>query len=364
VALNISPGPHKDTQELQLHAFRWLNKHLKGEETPIEMAAVKFFEPEQLKVFATLPTDEINTKIHETFVPAAEPAKVPADKAEWETMREGWNHALAERALRAWPQSAEPVMPTEVRSASRDGVRLAIYEFNSQPGVRLRTYTLSRTEREKPRLNELNVLTVLDNQGWQDFLADLRPAFASELESEPLPPADQAGWDSTKGMIERFPWVMTYVAPRGIGPTAWDQAEKKQVQNRRRFYLLGQTLDGQQAWDVRRAIQATRSIGWLSRTPIWLQSHRAMAGATLYASLFEADIKRLDLYDLPTSHRDGPFFLNVNRYLDMPQAVAMAAERSKVVLYQGDESGWEYPRAVAENLGWDAKQIQIRKKPQ
>ena len=89
-----------------------------------------------------------------------------------------------------------------------------------------------------------------------------------------------------------------------------------------------------------------------------------MAGVALYASLFEPDIKRLDLYDLPKTHRDGPIFLNVNRYLDMPQAVAMAAERSKVVLYQDDDAGWEYPQAVAEKLGWDAKQIQIRKKPE
>jgi hypothetical protein len=34
------------------------------------------------------------------------------------------------------------------------------------------------------------------------------------------------------------------------------------------------------------------------------------------------------------------------------------------VLYQDDDTGWEYPRAVAEKLGWDAKQFQIRKKPE
>ena len=42
---------------------------------------------------------------------------------------------------------------------------------------------------------------------------------------------------------------------------------------------------------------------------------------------------------------------------------APEAERSKVVLYQNDDAGWEYPQAVAKQLGWDAKQIQIRRKP-
>jgi hypothetical protein len=363
VALNISPGPHKDTQELQLHAFRWFDKHLKGEEKPIEMAAVKFFEPEQLKVFKSLPADEINTKIHETFVAAAEPAKVSADKGEWEALRTGWQRTLNERAFQAWPHSADSATPTEVLAASHDGIRLAVYEFQSQPDVRLRLYTLTRTEREKPRLNELNVLSVLDDQGWDELLAQLRPAFESELKDERLPPANVEGWQATKKMLEQFPWVMTYVAPRGVGPTAWDQTQRKQIQHRRRFYLLGQTLDAQQVWDVRRAVQSSRSIGWLSRLPIWLQSHRTMAGVTLYAAINEPEVKRLDLYDLPKSHRDGPFFLNVSRYLDMPQAVAMAAERSKVVLYQDDDAGWEYPQAVAQKLGWDAKQIQIRRKP-
>ena len=41
----------------------------------------------------------------------------------------------------------------------------------------------------------------------------------------------------------------------------------------------------------------------------------------------------------------------------------MAAERSKVVIYQDDDTGWEYPQAVAKALGWAPEQIQIRRKP-
>jgi hypothetical protein len=88
-----------------------------------------------------------------------------------------------------------------------------------------------------------------------------------------------------------------------------------------------------------------------------------MAGVAVFAALSEPDIKRLDLYDLPKSHTGGPFFLNVERFLDMPEAVAMAAERSKIVLYQDDDTGWEYPQSVARALNWPADQIQIRRKP-
>jgi len=150
------------------------------------------------------------------------------------------------------------------------------------------------------------------------------------------------------------------VAPRGIGPTVWDHNPRKRVQIRRRFMQLGQTLDGMRVWDVRRAAQALRSVEGFNNVPLWMQGEREMAGITLYASLFEHDVKRLDLWHLNKSHRHGPIFLNVLRYLDVPQAVAMAAERSKVRIYQNDTKGWKYPQQVAKTLGWDKKQFQVR----
>src|SRR5690606_3205887 len=71
IAFNITAGGHKDTQELQMQAFRWFDQHLMKTDRTIEKAAVKFFEPEQLRVFDELPQDQINTKIQEQFVAAA-----------------------------------------------------------------------------------------------------------------------------------------------------------------------------------------------------------------------------------------------------------------------------------------------------
>ena len=96
---------------------------------------------------------------------------------------------------------------------------------------------------------------------------------------------------------------------------------------------------------------------------MWVQAEGRMAGVAMYASLFEPDIARLDLYDLPQSHRDGPFLLNVRRILDVPQAVAMAAERSRVVIYQPNMEGWDYPEAVAKRLGWEQNRLLLRNTP-
>ena len=102
---------------------------------------------------------------------------------------------------------------------------------------------------------------------------------------------------------------------------------------------------------IRRSIAALRETAY-GKTPLWLQSQHTMAGNTLYASLFEEGITRLDLHRLPASHEAGPTYLNVLKILDIPQAAAMAAERSRVRIYAPDKSLWSFAAQVSEKLGW------------
>ncbi len=363
LGLLVTEGPHRDTQDLQLPAFRWFNRFLKGEDPPIETAARGFFEPEQLKVFSQLPGDQRNTRIHETFTAVAATPEVPENAETWRSRREEWLTALRERTFRGWPgaEGTPPLAVREVFSASRRGVRFSAYDFTSQGqgdgAIRLRLYLARPADGERP---ELVVLNLLDQPGWERWLAAMRTAFAEELGGETAVPPDERAFSELERMFQRSRWAMAYVAPRGVGPTAWNPDPRNQVQIRRRFMLLGQTLAGMQAWDARRAVQALRGLGVVKDVPVWLQGERDMAPVALYAALFEPGIARLDLWHLPRSHREGPDFLNVLRFIDLPQAVALAAERSQVELYQGSEAGWVYPRAVAARLGWGEKRVDIR----
>ena len=357
LGLHITAGPHTDTQELRVHAFQWLNKHLKKSDALIDSPATKLFEPQELRVFESLPTNELNTTIHETFVEAAPEPDIPTDGSQWQEQTKKWRSALENKSFAAWPASEVPLDTTKVFSTEHDGVRLEAHDFTSQSHIRLRLYLAHRAGLEQP---ELTVLNVLDQSEWNSFLATMRPGFERVLTDEALPDADSDVFAQVRKMFQSFKWAMAYIAPRGIGPTIWDQNEKKQTQHRRRFYLLGQALDGMRVYDVRRAIQALRSLESQKDVPLWLQSHRTMAGVTLYASLFEPEIARLDLYELPESHRHGPFFLNVRRHLDMPQAVAMAAEHSQIVIYDARPEPWQYARSVQERLNWRDKALQIR----
>jgi len=366
VTLTMTTGGHSDTPELRKPAFAWFDKHLKGVERPIDQPAVKVFEPEDLKVFDQLPQDQINTEIHETFVPIAPAPAIPESEAEWQKLRDGWREALLAKSFAGWPKEPESPDVKEAFTVEREGLRLTAYDFTSQGPIRLRLYLTQPADLREPKLV---VLGVLDEEDWRSFLAMMRCGFEREIKGEPseagqeMPEPDEALYKQFRQMQEEADCAMAFIAPRGVGPTAFNPDKRKQVQIRRRFMLLGQTLDGMRVWDVRRAVQALRSLDSLQDTPLILQGERQAAGLTLYASLFEPDIKRLDLQDLPCTHRDGPILLNVRRYLDVPQAVAMALERSEVVIYQADTEGWDYPAAVAHALDWGDDRLQVLEPP-
>jgi dienelactone hydrolase len=332
LGLVITEGPHKDTQDLQVPALRWFNRHFKKDEAPVETVATKLFEPEQLKVFKQLPADQINTKIQETFVPQAAAPAMPRDPAEWAAMRDRWMTALREKTFAGWPKEVGPIQLKPVKS----GEAIATYEFESQPHVPLRLFM---TGADKAGGTTAVVLHVLDEPGWQ--------ANAPGFERPSNAPEQQAG-------------LTVYLAPRGVGPTAFGGDEKKRTQILRRYALLGQTLEGMQVWDVGRAIQAVRSLPGVGNKPIILRADGRMAGVALYASLFEPGVAALELRDLPRSHVEGPHLLNVLKTLDMPAAVAMAAERVNVTVRQKEQEGWDYPRDVARKLGWPDDRVQVR----
>ena len=85
------------------------------------------------------------------------------------------------------------------------------------------------------------------------------------------------------------------------------------------------------AWDVKRLLDAFRlSDG--SRDQELILSGPATAGVwALWAAVFAPDVDEVRLIDPPTTVHDGPAMLNLERILDMPQAIALMAPRQVVV---------------------------------
>jgi cephalosporin-C deacetylase-like acetyl esterase len=360
LGLHITEGPHADTQELYTHAFVWFDRFLKGASQPIDGPAVKQFEPEQLKVFDKLPEDQINTKIHETFVPAVAPPEVPKDKNQWVTMRDAWMKALREKVFRGWPETPGDLNLSKVFDVEREGIRFAAYDFDSQPHVRLRLFMMGAPKTAKANTVDLDVL---DSESWQSFLEIARPVFADQLQGITLPDANVDDWKRLRNEVQKN-GPCAWVAPRGVGLSGWDIATKKQLHNRRRFMLLGQTLAGMQVYDARRAIAALRSIQGDQGMKVALHGQREMAVAALYASLFEPKVSSVTLIYPPVSHDSGPDALNVRRYLDLPAAAALVADRAELTIYAIDPSAWKYVSDVKSSLGWEVRRANVQASPE
>ncbi|HYR57566.1 MAG TPA: hypothetical protein VEO95_03005, partial [Chthoniobacteraceae bacterium] len=405
IGLHIGEGPHKDTQPLNFGAFNWINRWLKGADRMdlIDEPARPMHEPRELKVFAELPADEKVTTVDEYFVPQfTAPAEVHTHK-EWSAIRDAWMHALREDCFRAWPQNAasatleggapttleggapatperaegsregRPVgeprpgqtarsgvagAPPSSGSSATQGLQLSRIDFTSEDAIALTLWILHRAD-TKPEDLELVVLNVLDDESWKEFSSLAAAAFPAQF---PGASPDAKSFAEERSMLLGTKWAMAYVCPRGIGPQSWSKLSPvKQTQLRRRLLLLGESLESGQVWDIRQAAAALRAAPGFAKVPLWLQSQKTMAANTLYASLFIPDVKRLDLHALPASQRAGPIYLNVLRHLDLPQAAALAAERSTLAIYTDDSAPWSFAQNVAAALSWGDKRVQIRK---
>jgi dienelactone hydrolase len=364
-ALLETKGPHKDTPELRRGAFAWMNRWLRNDTSPITLPDYPPLSARQLKVFNRLPTDARNAIIHESFLkPAvtALPGTTDEIKAWWPKQAAKWRQELQEKVFRGWPRQAPPLEVRPVEDIKHDGLRLRAFDFVSEEEVPLRLWLLTAVKTEKPRLV---VLTAVDEAGWQAWTRALGPAFQKALRLSEAPVLDRAKFESNRRVLEKQGWAFATLAPRGIGPTRWSEkdAQGKPIGQhvKRRFALLGQTLDGQRVWDVRRGLAVLRGLAELKGVPLWLQGKNDMAGIILYAGLFEPDVARLDLWQPPASHRRGPTFLNVLRVLDMPQAVALALPRP-VRLYVKEDAearAWAWPLALQKALGTEF--LRIRK---
>lgn len=109
LGLIITPGPHKDTQELQVGAFKWLLKHLTGNEPVISSAALKELASKQLQVFeAETPSNEQVTTAPNWFAGTSANREKQLDGAQlvekWKTK---WLPEL--RRLRCVPHSADDI---------------------------------------------------------------------------------------------------------------------------------------------------------------------------------------------------------------------------------------------------------------
>ncbi|MBL8891820.1 MAG: acetylxylan esterase [Planctomycetaceae bacterium] len=336
LGLNITPGPHTDTQELQVPAFRWFDQHLKKVERPIEMAALPLFEPQQLRVFSELPSDERVTTVAEFFVAPCSDTPLPvvgvpgSDEsvsevdADWLSLARVATivqQQLQQKVFAGWPNADQvPTLnPKHLRDVRHDGVRFQQFEFTSQAEVILPLYVWDfgthQNEKASDALLEIgdeNQLGLLE--AWTRLAADGSVAALSQAQRQLLE-------EHIQRMRQQSYRFHVWIVPRGIGPAAWTLDLNKLTQIRRRFMLLGQTLAGMQVWDVRQALATFSSIQ--SDVKLTVQAKTTMSTVVSLAALGRDEVHELILVDPPANHREAEDILNLARVVEPRQLAGL-----------------------------------------
>ena len=289
--IGVTPGGHDDNPELRLMAYRWINRHLKGTNPPVSEPELPKIEGKLLRAFPDeLPTDELNTKIDELFVPQATNA-LPASAKAFEAWRAAQVKELRRIVFPAVPENITPRtnLPLNARQTSSGTLQ-------TEPGI-----TISWSLHPAPRSNrERAVWLVVLGEG-ESIAA--RPEWLTKVVG-----------DAT----------VFLVSPRNSGGNRWHDPAPYYIQ--RSLPLLGHTVDSGRLTDV---LVATEHAPPLNRgRPSMNIIGRGAAGIiAAYAALLKPQFSEVVIVDPPVSHRDAPIFLNILRVVDVPDALGLLAPR-------------------------------------
>lgn len=233
--------------------------------------------------------------------------------------------------LWTWPRQACPLHLQQVGSRDFEGLTAEAWDFDSQEHVPLRLYVAS--SRPAAGTRRLHVFVGGANPIGRDAIAAWRAMFPDDFSDSDIPQSEAAAPAKTEG-------IAVLVLPRGLGRARWSANDKKQVQIRRRFMLLGQTLATMRAWDVRRVLEALAEIPLCrDASETTLHGDGDLAAVALYASLFSPRELSLSLTSLPPGDEQLPDVLNLLRFVRLPHLLALAAGKCRGIEVFADEIG-------------------------
>ena len=285
----VSVGGHAYRKDIRQAAFRFFNTYLKNDPSEIQDSEVDIVSegreghyaipPEELRVFPTdsdIPSDAINARVDETFVPVGRPGDPVGTRDELiAKLRRFTFHHFPER------------IPAAVRVSSIRAMTVLRTEGNVEIGL-----NGPRVRRDNPRRAVLMV-------------------------GQPNIPQD---------LWNKEDLVSCSVDVRGTRNTAWTTKNPPNFVERS-HYLLGRTVDSGRVWDIIATARYLK-VEW-PKSEIILAGEGAEAVLCMYAALLEPDVAKVyasnPTESLMTS--GAPALLNALRVCDVADLRKMLGDR-------------------------------------
>ncbi len=286
---------HADSDFLREEVLRWFDRHLMGAvDRKLDMS-YEDAPPADLAVFGgTPPRDAENYRLHEIFIKTP-PFRNYASVIGWEIRRKELLERLRRGVFAAFPPIVGVPQAESIGRVAGSGFEEL--RITTEAGIHVRAFVERTKEAGRPPA----ILYV-----------------ASDGE-------DSGSVLRLLGTIREQPVVRMAVYPRGVGEAAWEKTFWKDTY--RNAMHTGRTVDSMRLWDVLRALEFLRADPGVDPARITLAGNGVAGILALYTALLDPGVEQVTLFRPPSSHVEGPYFLNVLRHMDLPEAAALLAPR-------------------------------------
>lgn len=321
--IGITPGGHSDNVELRLMAYRWINKHLKGDNAEVSEPTLPVIDGKDLRVFPDdndFPSDRLNAVIDETFVPVGNP-QPPKNHAEFLVWSKQLTDQLEERVFREWQ---DQVPAAEIRARRQESQ--FVLNTDDEVMVLAARHEVAQKVPRSPEHRERLWLIVLNSDE---------------------PEATLPKWVETAKIGGQSTLTLS---PRGCGSSlAWTRKNPPNYAERAHA-LVGRTVDAGRVYDIQAVAR------WLheaegNELTIGVAGRGAAGVLGAYAALFEPSISEIVILDPPVTHREAPILLNVLRVLDIPDALGLLAPRH-LTLINADDKAFQRTEQIYKAAGY------------
>lgn len=306
---------HQDSDFLREQAIRWFDRHLLG--IPDRKLDLTYAEEpgENLAVFAGRPPDDAeNYRIHERFTPRP-PSSSFHSLAAWEARRSALLQQLQAKVFAFLERRPQYVTSRSALPAAAGPLQELVLDTGREVTLRALFY------KPKGAAERLPSLLYVASDG------DDAVAIQALL----------------RGLIQRGRAAWMAVYPRGAGEVPWEKTFWKSVLRNAMF--VGHTVDSMRLMDVLAAFQALRIQEGVDGERITIAGKGVAGILGLYAAILEPSVHQVVLIDPPASHGEGPLFLGVLRYTDLPEAAGLLAPR-RLNFYARIPPAYEQTRAI------------------
>ena len=298
----VTPGGHSDIEVIRLPVYSFFLKEFLGIDNPVS-AEGPFDEPqpESLVCFRDgLPIDERLTRIDEELMPTPRPIKL-ADLVS----------TLRTEVFRYFPAEKTALDPQWGDPSTTQGRSVRKVSFNSFDGLRVRAlYSLPANSTSK-----LPAVLVVDH----------RKGIRVWGNEQPL---ERNDWGNRAILIVETLDRGTRALEQNLRSFSDDDALHHM---KRQAMVAGTTLESMQVYEILRSLEFLRTLPEVDPARISIAGKTETGINGLYAAVLDGRIERVILGSPTASHRQGPHYLGILRYTDIPEVVSMLGQ--KVRLY-------------------------------